>query len=87
LRAATLVRVASTVHLGIDAQARFDLGSDEAKLRATNEPTYDLDAGPVLTCALGPLSLTAHTGLSVVRRLEQSADVGVVALGGLGTAF
>ena len=87
LRAATLVRLTRAVHLGVDAQARFDLGSDRAKLRATNEPTYDLDAGPVLTCALGPISVLAHGGISVVRRLEQSADVGVIAFGGLGTAF
>lgn len=87
LRAAALVRLTSSVHLGVDAQGRFDLGSDRAKLRATNEPTYDFDAGPVLTCALGPISLGAHFGVSVVRHLEQSAELGMVALGGLGTAF
>jgi hypothetical protein len=87
LRAAALFRLAPSVHLGVDAQGRFDLGSDREKLRKTTEPTYDLDAGPVLTCALGPIAVMAHGGLSVVRRLERSADVGVVALGGLGTAF
>jgi hypothetical protein len=87
LRAAALFRLAPSLHLGVDAQGRFDLGSDREKLRKTNEPTYDLDAGPVLTCALGPIALMAHSGVSVVRRLEQPADVGVVALGGIGTAF
>jgi hypothetical protein len=84
---AGLVRLASWAHLGLDARARFDLGSERAKLLANNEPTYDVDAGPVLQLALGPLALAAHVGASAVDHLDQRARVGVVALAGLGTAF
>jgi hypothetical protein len=87
LRAASLVRVAPKLQLGVDARARFDLGSMRARLVASQEPTYDLDAGPLLVFAVGPLALSAQVGASVVRRLDRMAELGAVALGGLGTAF
>ena len=75
------------LHLGIDARWRFDLGSQTAKLQAANEPSYDLDAGPVAALVVGPVALVAHAGLSVVRRVGQDAAFGVVALAGMGTSF
>jgi hypothetical protein len=87
LRAATLVRFPSGLQLGLDARARFDLGSEEAKLRAAREPKFDLDAGPVAILALGPVALAAHAGVSVIRRVDERAEGGVVALAGAGTAF
>jgi hypothetical protein len=87
LRAALLAQVSRLVHLGVDGRGRFDLGSDRAKLRASNEPTFDLDAGPVATLTLGPVALTGHAGVSVIRRVESDATVGLIALAGLGTAF
>jgi hypothetical protein len=87
LRAAALVQLPPGLQLGFDARGRFDLGSEPSKLRASNEPTYDVDAGPVASLALGPVALAAHVGVSVIRRLDQQAEGGVVALAGLGTAF
>lgn len=87
VRAAALAAVSERVHLGVDARGRFDLGSDRAKLRAANEPTFDLDAGPVAALSVGPVALTAHAGASVVRRVGSDATVGLIALAGLGTAF
>jgi hypothetical protein len=87
LRAATLLQLSPWLQLGLDARGRFDLGSNRAKLRASNEARTDFDAGPVLVSALGPLVLGAHAGISVVRRLEQRAQAGAIVLAGLGTAF
>jgi hypothetical protein len=83
---AGLLRLAPWAHLGLDGRGRFDLGSERLKLQASNEPTYDVDAGPVLQVALGPVALSAHTGVSVFDRFGDTR-VGLVALAGLGTAF
>jgi hypothetical protein len=87
VRAAAFRRVSRRLHLGVDGRWRFDLGSSVDKLRASNEPTTDLDAGPVAMLTLGPLALTAETGASLVRRIGGDTKLGVVALGGLGTSF
>jgi hypothetical protein len=87
LRAAALYGLSDSLQLGLDARGRFDLGSERAKLRAANEPSYDLGVGPVLTVALGPVALGAHAGLSVLRYVDEKAQAGAIALGGLGTAF
>jgi hypothetical protein len=87
LRAAVLARVSRRLYVGVDGRWRFDLGSSTRKLLASNEATSDLDAGPVAAMTLGPVTLTAHAGLSVVRRVGQDAAAGAVALGGLGTSF
>jgi len=87
IRGAVLTRFGRHFLAGVDGRWRFDLGSDRAKLRAANEPTFDLDAGPVAAMTLGPISVLAHSGVSVVRRLGQDATAGLIALGGLGTSF
>lgn len=87
LRGAFLCRLGSIYYLGLDARGRFDLGSERAHLRARNEPTFDLDVGPVLNLALGPIALGVHGGLSVLQRVDGDAQAGFVALGGLGTAL
>jgi hypothetical protein len=87
VRAAALAQVSPRVHVGFDSRGRFDLGSDRAKLRASNEATFDLDAGPVAALTLGPVALTGHAGASIVRRVGTDATVGLIALAGLGTAF
>lgn len=84
---AGLARLAPWAHLGLDGRGRFDLGSNRAKLALTNEPTFDVDAGPVLQLALGPLALSAHAGVSVFERVDEQTQLGLVALAGLGTAF
>jgi hypothetical protein len=87
VRAAALARVGQHAQVGLDGRWRFDLGSETAKLIATREPRYDLDVGPVAAVWFGPVALTAHTGLSVLRRVGESARVGAVVLGGAGTSF
>ena len=86
-RAAVLYQLGTSYVVGMDARGRVDLGSDTAKLRAHHESTYDVDVGPVLTLALGPIAIGAHGGLSIVRRIDTSPEFGVIALGGLGTAL
>jgi hypothetical protein len=87
VRAAAFRRLSRRLHLGVDGRWRFDLGSNADKLRASHEPTTDLDAGPVAMLALGPVALTAETGASLVRRIGGDTKLGVVALGGVGTSF
>jgi hypothetical protein len=87
VRLAAITQVGAHLNVGVDGRWRFDLGSQTAKLRASNEPTYDVDAGPVAALTLGPIALVAHAGLSVVRRVDQDAALGVVALAGAGTSF
>jgi hypothetical protein len=85
--AAGLVRLVPWAQLGLDGRGRFDLGSNRAKRQLSKEPTYDVDAGPVLQLALGPVALAAHAGVSVFDRLGDQTRFGLVALAGLGTAF
>jgi hypothetical protein len=87
VRLAAITQIGARLSVGFDGRWRFDLGSQTAKLRASNEPTYDVDAGPVAALILGPIALVAHAGVSVVRRVDQDAVLGVVALAGAGTSF
>jgi len=87
LRGAFLYRFGSVQYGGLDARGRFDLGSERTHLVARNEPTFDLDVGPVLNLALGPVALGVHGGLSVLRRVDGQAQAGFLAMGGLGTAL
>lgn len=87
VRAAVLYHFATSWVVGVDARGRLDLGSERATLRAHDESTYDGDVGPVLTLALGPIAIGVHGGLSVVRHIDSSPALGVIALGGLGTAL
>lgn len=84
---AALLRLSNLVHLGLDTRGRFDLGSERRKLVAEGLPDYQIDAGPVLNLALGPVAATARAGASIFRRPEQDPRLGVVAVAGLGTAF
>lgn len=70
---------------GVDARARFALGTQRARA-AGGEPTLDAMGGPLVTYALGPVAPFAEVGPSVFR-LGGETRAGVMALGGLGTAF
>jgi hypothetical protein len=87
IRLAFLLQLGQRLNVGLDGRWRFDLGSNTAKLKASNEPTYDIDAGPVAAVAVGPVALMAHAGVSVVHRVASSATVGAIALGGIGSSF
>jgi hypothetical protein len=87
LSLAALLQLQEAVQLGLDGRARVDLGSQRARTLSSGEPTFDLDAGPLLTWALGPIALSAHAGAAVIGFADSPARGGVVALAGLGTAF
>jgi hypothetical protein len=87
LRAAVLVRVGQRAAVGFDARWRFDLGSETAKLVASREPTYDVNAGPMAALPFGPVALIAHAGVSAFHRVGERVKVGAVALAGVGTSF
>jgi hypothetical protein len=84
---ATLYQLTDQLHWGLDSRARFDLGSQRAKLQASREPRFDLDAGPVVMWLLGPVALSAHAGAAVIRFDGEPTQAGLLALAGLGTAF
>jgi hypothetical protein len=87
LALATLLQLQDAFQLGLDARARVDLGSPRARTLSSGEPQFDLDAGPIMTWALGPIALSAHAGVAVIAFADAPARAGVVALAGLGTAF
>jgi hypothetical protein len=87
LRAAVLRSLATRYTLGLDARGRFDLGSEQSKLLAKNEPRFDLDAGPVFLVALGPLEIGLHAGLAAFDRVSAPSQLGCFAMAGLGTAL
>ena len=84
---ASLYQLTGELQWGLDSRVRFDLGSRRAKLQASREPTFDLDAGPVVMWLLGPVALSGHAGAAVIRLVGEPAHAGLVALAGLGTAF
>jgi hypothetical protein len=86
-RAAALCRLGSLTYLGLDGRGRINLSPDTDTARAHDDPLYDIDAGPALNLALGPIVIGAHGGLSALQQREQSARFGVVALAGLGSAL
>jgi len=86
-RAAALWHLGTLYYLGLDSRGRVNLGAEGEELNEHEEPKFDFDIGPVLSVALGPLALSAHTGISGVQRGEGETRVGVVALAGLGTAL
>jgi hypothetical protein len=87
LRAAALYHLGSVYYLGLDARGRIDLGSETATLGTQQESEYDLDIGPVLNLALGPVVVGMHGGVSALQRPGGDTRWGAVVLAGLGTAL
>lgn len=87
VRAAVLRTFATRYTLGLDARGRFDLGSERSKLLEKDEPRFDLDVGPALMVAVGPLQLGLHSGLVAFNRVSGPTQTGVFAMAGLGTAL
>jgi len=88
IRLAALTPIFTAMRVGVDGRWRFDLGSNEAKLQAAKEPTFDLAVGPIANVLVGPLALTAQSGVSAVRFVgSPSASVGAFAMAGVGSAF
>ena len=80
-----LFRRGGRLAYGVDARARFALGTQHGRA-ATSEATLDAMGGPLVSYALGPVAPFAEIGPSVFR-LAGETRAGVAAFGGLGTAF
>jgi hypothetical protein len=86
-RAAALCRLGTIYYVGLDGRGRVDLKVDGDAAAAHAEPSYDVDVGPVLNIALGPVALGAHAGFSSLQYSGSDPRFGVLALAGLGTAL
>ena len=64
-RLAGLVRVLPSLHLGLDARGRVDLERDDDE--PTDEPDFDVTAGPVVTWSINRFSLTASGGVATIK--------------------
>jgi hypothetical protein len=86
---ACLLKLSRIAQVGLDARGRFGLGAEEEQEEAerADEPEGDLQAGPVLNLALGPVVLSAQGGVSALRRADETTRVGLIAAAGLGSAF
>jgi hypothetical protein len=71
--------------LGFDSRVRFAIGAQHVAASKA-EPRFDLLAGPIATVVAGPVALFAEAGPSLLK-LGAETQKGVVALGGVGTAF
>lgn len=88
LRLAALGQLGSIYYLGLDGRGRVDLGlEDEGASGAHGEPLYDIDAGPVLDLALGPVVVGLHGGVAALSYAGAPPRFGAVALAGLGAAL
>lgn len=81
----SLLRRGGRLVYGVDARARFALGTQHGRA-ATSEPTFDAMGGPLVMGALGPVAPFAQVGPSVFR-LGGETRAGIAAYLGLGTAF
>lgn len=83
VRLGTLYEAASLLLVGIDARARFDLGSEQGKREAEGGAEYDLVLGPTLSYSPGWLSLFGTAGLRGVGANHlQAGFLGLLGLAG-----
>jgi hypothetical protein len=86
LRLSGLHPVAQQLYAGIDSRARVDLERDMDE--PSGELDWDVQAGPVVTLALGRFALSATGGVSAWKqRTADNAKVGAVGSLGVGAAF
>lgn len=81
VRLATLYEL-GLMQLGFDSRARFNLGNQSPQQANKGEATLDMQAGGLLTYALGPVAILAHAGFSGVEN-HGIFRSGAVALAGL----
>jgi len=72
--------------LGFDGRARFDLGSNSAKLAQNHEATVDAMAGPMVGVTLGPVALALQGG-GASRRLAGDTSYGAFGMLTLGCTW
>jgi hypothetical protein len=86
LRLSGLHPVAQQLYAGLDSRARVDLERDMDE--PSGELDWDVQAGPVVTLALGRFAISATGGVSAWKqRSMDNAKVGAVGSLGLGAAF
>jgi hypothetical protein len=82
---AVLADVAQHFHVGVDSRATRALASTDPRRAQLGTPTGTLIAGPLAAFTYGPIAIMTEVGMSEV--WVASLKSGVVAMGGLGTAF
>lgn len=86
LRLAGVVHAHRLLTVGVDARARLDLERDDDE--PTNEPDWDLFAGPQATLTLGHVAVSANVGFSSLKyRLQSEVYAGALAQLSVGAAF
>jgi hypothetical protein len=79
-------RLSTHWYAGVTSQAHLDLERD------ANEPAeerdWDVQAGPIVSYALGPVVLSAVTGVAAWQfRLHPDAHIGAIGMLGAGAVF
>jgi hypothetical protein len=86
LRLSGLHPVAQAVYAGVDSRARIDLERDMEE--PSGELEWDVQAGPLVTVAVGRFAVSAQGGVSAWKaRTGEQAKVGAVGSLGVGAAF
>lgn len=86
LRLAGLARVLPSLHVGLDARGRVDLERDDDE--PTDEPDYEITAGPVVTWSIHRFSVTASGGVATIKfRRSESVLLGAQGQLLVGVAF
>lgn len=86
LRLSGLHPVAEALYAGVDTRARIDLERDMDE--PSGELEWDVQAGPVVTLAVGRFAVSATGGVSAWKaRTGEQAKVGAIGSLGVGAAF
>ncbi len=86
LRLAGIHPIAQALYAGIDSRARVDLERDMDE--PSGELEWDVQAGPVVTLAVGRFAVSATGGVSAWKaRTGDTAKVGAMGALGVGAAF
>jgi hypothetical protein len=95
VRASALWHFPANLFGGLELRFRRDLKSEDAKRYGHSEPIYEFRAAPVVSYAIGPISLIAQAGVSLVQNLNAigtpaeklETRAGAVGIGGIGGAL
>jgi hypothetical protein len=91
LRIAALFAAHERVNIGLDANAKLDLGEETPGREAEElEARFDLKAGPMATFAAGPFVFMAQAGVHTMTQVNDRGThqrTGFLALGGMGASF
>jgi hypothetical protein len=86
-RLAFLYAVHRLVNVGVDARARIDLGEeDEARDAKKLTSQFDFIGGPLVTVAVSQVMFMVQAGAHALV-VNETAQAGFAAIGGIGTAF